>query len=802
MPAKVIRRSSGIISFDSNVNFVNDLLTVSTTDLTTTDPIITVNDQAGTVPGAGSGLEVSAGNVAVASLLYTSSAGNGTWAFVGEGSTTVDFQNATFSNFSIGTVSSINVTSNLASPGANITGGAIDGTTIGTTTPSTGAFTDLTASGTVSLGAHSGTLTGDTTGSHTGNVLAANTDVILNVGSSPAMLTGQVSNIANHDTDNLGEGATNLYYTDTRWDNRLATKTTDNVIEGASNLYYTNARADARINAANLTDLNNVTIASANAGEVLTWSGTAWINQAQAQNVVNSSVDDDNSTTAISGATLEAEAASGLSVSLTPASNSNNILVTAHVKYHVQATDNAVTKFYIRLYRNKGLAGELLLAEDVVTDNDGESSTGVIYQSNFNVYDMPGGSATYSVYYDASTANGTLTPNPQHSDTTASKGYITATEVRISTLNIVEDTTPSLGGTLDVNSQNIQFPTTTINDVIDDDTFATANATKLATAESIKAYVDSQVATANELSELTDVSIGTPSNGDVLKYNTSTSRWEAGVDVDTGLLNIVEDTTPQLGGDLDLNSQNITGTGNINTTGDAEFSGNLTVQGNLTVNGSTTTIDVTQLEVDDPMIYLNRNADTGPTNALDSGLLIERGSTEDHAGMIWQESTDRFKFLTSSSVTSTTTVVTNITLADVEAATAHVTATSAQYADLAELYTSDAEYPRGTVMVFGGDAEVTQSTQAMDHKIAGVVSEEPAYLMNSGEEGLTVAVALRGKVPVMIKGPVKKGDLIVSSNEPGVGEAHDGVTNCVYVIGKCIENDDTENLTRLIYCVI
>ena len=796
MPAKVVRRSSGTISFDSNVNFVNDLLTVSTTDLTTTDPIITVNDQAGTVPGAGSGLEVSAGNVAVASLLYTSSAGNGNWAFVGEGSMTVDFQNATFNNFSIGTVASINVTSNLASPGANITGGYIDSTAIGSTTPSTGSFTDLTATGTVSLGSLSGTVfTGDVTGNLTGNVLAANTDVILNVGSSPAMLTGQVSSIANHDTDDLGEGTTNLYYTDTRWDNRLATKTTDNVIEGASNLYYTNARADARINAANLTDLNNVTIASANSGEVLTWSGTAWINQAQAQNVVNSQVDDDNSTTAISGATLEAEAASGLSVSLNPSSNSNNILVTAHVKYQVQSS-TGTTAFYVRLYRNKGLVGETLLAEDTVYES---ANTPTIYQSNFNVYDMPGGSATYSVYYDASTTNGTLTPNPQHSDTTASKGYITATEVRISSLNIVEDTTPSLGGTLDVNSQNIQFPTTTINDVIDDDTFATANATKLATAESIKAYVDSQVATANELSELTDVNTTGATNGSVLIYDGS--GWIVTNDVET-TTEISEDTSPQLGGDLDLNSQNITGTGNINTTGDAEFSGNLTVQGNLTVNGSTTTIDVTQLEVDDPMIYLNRNADTGPTNSLDSGLLIERGSTEDHAGMIWQETTDRFKFLTSSSVTSTTTVVTNITLADVEAATAHVTATSAQYADLAELYTSDAEYPRGTVMVFGGDAEVTQSTQAMDHKIAGVVSEEPAYLMNSDEEGLTVAVALRGKVPVMIKGPVKKGDLIVSSNEPGVGEAHDGVTNCVYVIGKCIENDDTENLTRLIYCVI
>jgi hypothetical protein len=170
--------------------------------------------------------------------------------------------------------------------------------------------------------------------------------------------------------------------------------------------------------------------------------------------------------------------------------------------------------------------------------------------------------------------------------------------------------------------------------------------------------------------------------------------------------------------------------------------------------------------------------------------------------MIWQESTDRFKFLTSTGITATTTVVPSITLADIEAGTAHMTATSAQYADLAELYTSDTEYDPGTVVIFGGSAEVTQSTTSLDHKIAGVVSTNPAYLMNKDQSGTTVAVALRGKVPVNIIGPVKKGDLIVTSDTPGVGKAHPGVTNCVYVIGKCIEDDDTENLVRLINCVI
>ncbi len=781
MPAKVIRRSSGTVTFDANVSFVNDLLSVNQTDLTTTDPVITVN-QGASLPGAGAGIEVDVSGSTVADIKYTKSGSNGTWTFTGEGTPTIDFSNAQFNNFSIGTIASINVTSNLASSGANITGGSIDGTAIGVTTQSTGSFTDLTASGTVALGTHTGTLTGDSTGVHTGNIQAANTDVILNVSSSPALLTGQVSSIGNHTTTNLSEG-TNLYYTDTRFDNRLATKTTDNLTEGSTNLYFTNTRADARISAASLNNLGDVTITSANTGESLVWNGSAWINQAQAQNTVNSTVDTDNSTAAISGATLQSEAASGLAVSINPASNSNKIMITAHAKYQVQSS-TGTTAFYIRLYRNKGTGGETLLAEDTVYES---ANTPVIYQSNFNVHDSPGGSATYSIYYDASTANGTLTPNPAHSDSSASQGYITATETRITSLEIVEDTTPQLGGNLDAQTNKIINLGAPVSN--------TDAATKL--------YVDSQVQTKDSLGELNDVDTSGAVNNSVLKYNSSTSQWEVNTDTDTGLLNIIEDTTPQLGGPLDLATHDITGTGSINITGNGAFGGNVTVTGNLTVNGDTTTIDVTQLEVDDPMIYLNRNAGDGASNTVDSGILIERGSTEDHAGMIWQESADKFKFFTSNAITSTTTLVSNIALANIEANVATVTATSAQYADLAELYTTDnEEYARGTVLVFGGDAEVTQSTKSMDHRIAGVVSNEPAYLMNSCEEGQTVPVALRGKVPVLVKGAVKKGDLIVTSDEPGAGEAYDGICNSIFVIGKSLEDDDNENLTRLIYCVV
>jgi hypothetical protein len=100
------------------------------------------------------------------------------------------------------------------------------------------------------------------------------------------------------------------------------------------------------------------------------------------------------------------------------------------------------------------------------------------------------------------------------------------------------------------------------------------------------------------------------------------------------------------------------------------------------------------------------------------------------------------------------------------------TATAAQYADLAENYLADAEYEPGTVLVFGGEAEVTAAITYDSTRVAGVVTTQPAHVMNSHLEGPNVAcIALRGRVPVKVKGVVRKGDVLVSAGEGFVGYA-------------------------------
>jgi hypothetical protein len=114
-------------------------------------------------------------------------------------------------------------------------------------------------------------------------------------------------------------------------------------------------------------------------------------------------------------------------------------------------------------------------------------------------------------------------------------------------------------------------------------------------------------------------------------------------------------------------------------------------------------------------------------------------------------------------------------------------ATSAQYADLAENYTADVKYTPGTVLSFGGDAEVTLSAVHGDARIAGVVSTNPSYIMNSTLESEHVAtIALTGRVPTKVTGIVHKGDMMISD---GSGRAIACATPAIgTVIGKALEN--------------
>ena len=114
------------------------------------------------------------------------------------------------------------------------------------------------------------------------------------------------------------------------------------------------------------------------------------------------------------------------------------------------------------------------------------------------------------------------------------------------------------------------------------------------------------------------------------------------------------------------------------------------------------------------------------------------------------------------------------------------TATSAQYADLAEKYTTDQEYEPGTVVVVGGDAEATACSSYSDHKVLGIISTAPAYLMNSTSEGQDVA--LIGRVPCKVIGPIERGDLLVTSSTAGHAETWDP-QNVVpgSIIGKALK---------------
>jgi hypothetical protein len=124
--------------------------------------------------------------------------------------------------------------------------------------------------------------------------------------------------------------------------------------------------------------------------------------------------------------------------------------------------------------------------------------------------------------------------------------------------------------------------------------------------------------------------------------------------------------------------------------------------------------------------------------------------------------------------------------------------TSAQYADLAEMYVADADYPPGTVVEFGGTHEVTISSSSHSTAVAGIVSTNPSYLMNSTQAGEHVLpIALTGRVPCQVLGPVRKGDVLVASSTPGVAQRIGMNWQPGCVVGKSMETIDTAEIQTI-----
>ena len=254
--------------------------------------------------------------------------------------------------------------------------------------------------------------------------------------------------------------------------------------------------------------------------------------------------------------------------------------------------------------------------------------------------------------------------------------------------------------------------------------------------------------------------LGVTGNTTVGGTLTSQGLLTANADIDcNGLINV--------SGTLTVDGSSTLGDQTSDTT---TISGIATVGNGLTVNGAVTTINQ----------GLTVNGAAQFNNAFTMGDTLSVASTFTANGntTLGNATSDTISFNGRSNTSITPSANNTHTLGEsslkwstVHATTFSGTATTANYADLAELYLSDFAYEAGTVVRVGGEFEVTATDGNHNHSVLGVISAYPAYLMNNQLEN-GIPVALKGRVPVKVGGTVKKGDRLV-----GAPEGHGVVDN-------------------------
>ena len=260
-------------------------------------------------------------------------------------------------------------------------------------------------------------------------------------------------------------------------------------------------------------------------------------------------------------------------------------------------------------------------------------------------------------------------------------------------------------------------------------------------------------------------------------------------DTTSGTLGVVNDSGLTIGADSDLLlTVDATGVNLTNATQDTDISIKVNDGGTtttvLTVDGATsrigigTTTPTTKLQVSGTV---TATAFAGPVTGNLAGNVTSTGANS-------MTTLTMGGTLTSKAIIPDATTTYDLGSTSKKYNTVHAKATSAQYADLAEIYESDSRYDVGTVVIFGGEKEVTQSTISNDTRVAGVVSENPAYLMNDESEGQ--AIALVGKVKCKVHGMVSKGDLLTTcGTHPGCAQKTASPV-LGSVVGKAMENKD------------
>jgi hypothetical protein len=511
------------------------------------------------------------------------------------------------------------------------------------------------------------------------------------------------------------------------------------------------------------------------------------------------------------------------------------------------------------------------------------------------------------------TITGLATAAPSADGDVANKKYVDDQDA-----NIASDTLTFTNKTFDANGTgnsitNIDSGNLLSGFLLDEDNMTSNSATSVASQQSIKAYVDTEIGNistaaiteGNSNVTVTDSGTGTitvvADGGTVASFAAANTTLTASTDITLSAgadVNIPANVGLTFGDDgekIEGNGTNLTvtsgndltftATGQTTVTNNFEVGGNTTIQGDLTVNGTETILSTQNLTVEDAILGLNRNISAAANMPRFSGIHLHRGTgsaaTELDLYMVWDEQTNAtgsttnlggtFTFMGSVHDDGTEIPNSDFTLADIKASVVEAnltgnvtgdvtgdvtgnadtateatnvtvtanntanetvyltfvdgatgtqgietdtglsynpstnvlttTAAQAQYADLAEKYTtSTGDLEPGTVVRVtigpGHNDALPEVEPAMQDSIpVGVISTAPAYLMNADSEGQ--AVALKGRVPVKVTGAVTKGQAVYVDDN---GHATASNTGSM-MVGVALESN-SDSAVKLVECVL
>ena len=391
------------------------------------------------------------------------------------------------------------------------------------------------------------------------------------------------------------------------------------------------------------------------------------------------------------------------------------------------------------------------------------------------------GSATFTSAGDTASISTTLTADPTITLTGAVTGSATMTNLgNVSiTTTATSDPTITLAGDLSGSATLTNLGDATLTATIAANSVALGTDTTGNYVATIAAGEGIDVSGSGSESAAITISAedATDTNKGIASFNSTDFL------VSSGAVSLAKDPVITLTGAV-TGSATMTNLGNVSIATTATSDPTITLTGDVTGSGTMTNLGSVSFATTIAANSVALGTDT-------TGNYVGAGATSGN-GISGSVSSEGGTFTVTSNATNANTASTIVFRdgsGNFSAGVITATTTAARYADLAERYTADADYEPGTVLVFGGEAEVTQTTSKYDRRIAGIVSTDPAFLMNESlEDG--VSVGLVGRLPCKVVGEVRKGDLMVSSDTAGHAEAWRDESNppAGSVIGKALEN--------------